>query len=172
MATAAFSLQSLPYTLNLEKLKIGIACAEWNGHITSVLLDGAKNRLVEVGIEAQNIEIVKVPGAFELPTAAQWLFQSSCDAVINLGCIIKGDTPHFDYVSKAVTDGTLQMSLMSKKPCIFGVITANTEQEAIERSSGKLGNKGTEAAETALWMIGLKQHLIEKEKTKKGSIGF
>ena len=109
----------------------------------------------------QSIEIIEfaVPGAFEIPTAAQWLFENGCDAVINLGCVIKGDTPHFDYVCNAVTDGIAQLALKHSKPCIFGIITTNNEQQAFDRAGGSLGNKGAEAAEAALWMLLAKSSL-------------
>jgi 6,7-dimethyl-8-ribityllumazine synthase len=86
------------------------------------------------------------------------LFQQQCDAVICLGCVIKGDTPHFDYVCQAATDGILQVGLSQNKPCIFGVITTNNEQQALDRADGKLGNKGAEAALTACWMLAAKQN--------------
>ncbi len=137
---------------------MGIVVAAWNNHITDVLLKGAKDTLLGFGLSADQIQSLSVPGAFELPLGAQMLFQQQCDAVICLGCVIKGDTPHFDYVCQAATDGILQVGLSQNKPCIFGVITTNNEQQALDRADGKLGNKGAEAALTACWMLAAKQN--------------
>lgn len=137
---------------------MGIVVAAWNNHITDVLLKGAKDTLLGFGLSADQIHSLSVPGAFELPLGAQMLFQQQCDAVICLGCVIKGDTPHFDYVCQAATDGILQVGLSQNKPCIFGVITTNNEQQALDRADGKLGNKGAEAALTACWMLAAKQN--------------
>lgn len=133
--------------------------AEWNKHITEKLLQGAVQTLIQKNILMEQIEVLHVPGSFELPHGAQLLFDKACDAVICLGCVIQGDTPHFDYVCQAATDGILQVGLAVKKPCVFGVITTLTEQQAEDRAGGKLGNKGSEAALTACWMIAGKQHL-------------
>jgi 6,7-dimethyl-8-ribityllumazine synthase len=159
----ATSLSSLPrptFTYDDNHYKIGIVTAAWNGHITEVLKNGAIETLEDASRD-QSLEIIEfpVPGAFEIPTAAQWLFEHGCDAVINLGCVIKGDTPHFEYVCNAVTDGIAQLALKYSKPCIFGVITTNTEQQALDRAGGSLGNKGSEAAEAALWMLMFKSDL-------------
>ena len=137
---------------------MGIVVAAWNNHITDVLLKGAKDTLLGFGLSADQIHSLSVPGAFELPLGAQMLFQQQCDAVICLGCVIKGDTPHFDYVCQAATDGILQVGLSQNKPCIFGVITTNNEQQALDRADGKLGNKGAEAALSACWMLAAKQN--------------
>ena len=137
---------------------MGIVVAAWNNHITDVLLNGAKDTLLGFGLSADQIQSLSVPGAFELPLGAQMLFQQQCDAVICLGCVIKGDTPHFDYVCQAATDGILQVGLSQNKPCIFGVITTNNEQQAQDRADGKLGNKGAEAALTACWMLAAQQN--------------
>ncbi len=137
---------------------MGIVVAAWNNHITDVLLNGAKDTLLGFGLSADQIQSLSVPGAFELPLGAQMLFQQQCDAVICLGCVIKGDTPHFDYVCQAATDGILQVGLSQNKPCIFGVITTNNEQQALDRADGKLGNKGAEAALSACWMLAAKQN--------------
>lgn len=109
------------------------------------------------GLAAEQIVVSSVPGAFELPLAAQWLFQQNCDAVIALGAVIRGETPHFDYVCKAATDGVLQVGLATNKPCIFGVLTTENTEQALERCGGKHGHKGAECAETALWMLALKE---------------
>jgi 6,7-dimethyl-8-ribityllumazine synthase len=160
VATSQFSLPSPPYTLTSSGIKIGIAVAIWNSHITVPLLEAAKTFLIENNIKPEHIKIVEVPGSFELPLTAQMLFAKGYDAVICLGCVIKGDTPHFDYVCNAASEGILRVGLDNKKPCIFGVITTNTEQQAMDRAGGILGNKGSEAANTALWMLAAEQFII------------
>lgn len=154
MATSLSSSPIPSFSYDDNHYKIGIVTAAWNHHITDVLKQGAIDKLHSVG-KHQSLEIMElsVPGAFEIPTAAQWLLESGCDAVINLGCVIKGDTPHFDFVCRAVTDGIGQLALKYSKPCIFGIITTNTEQQAYDRAGGSLGNKGSEAAEAAIWML-------------------
>lgn len=159
MATSQFSLSSLPYPLLLTGIKIGIVVADWNKHITFALRDGAVQTLRENKLSESQIQELIVPGAFELPLAAQMLFENGCDAVLCLGCVIQGDTPHFDFVCNAATDGILQVGLKTGKPCIFGVLTTLNEEQAVSRAGGQLGNKGSEAALSALWMIASKQHL-------------
>jgi 6,7-dimethyl-8-ribityllumazine synthase len=160
VATSISSSPSPTFSFNDQHYIIGVVTASWNHHITGVLQQGAIDVLTKAQSE-QSIEIIEfaVPGAFEIPTAAQWLFENGCDAVINLGCVIKGDTPHFDYVCNAVTEGIAQLALKHSKPCIFGIITTNNEQQAFDRAGGSLGNKGAEAAEAALWMLLAKSSL-------------
>lgn len=160
MATAISSSPSPTFSYNKNHYQIGVVTAYWNQHITSILREGAINTLNHHK-SYQSISIIEasVPGAFEIPTAAQWLFDKGCDAVITLGCVIKGDTPHFDFVCDAVTRGVSDIALKTNKPCIFGVITTNTEIQALERAGGKLGNKGSEAAEAALWMLFTKESI-------------
>ncbi len=167
MATSLpFSAPKLSTNLSIGEVRIGIVVSLWNGHITSKLLDGAVQTLgefQETHPHQISFDIIKVPGAFEIPTAAQWLFEYNYNAVICLGCVIKGDTPHFDYVCNAVTDGINNLSLKFSKPCIYGIITTNTNEQAEDRAGGKLGNKGSEAAEAALWMLETK-HNIKQSK--------
>ncbi len=142
---------------HVNAIKIGIVTAEWNKHITGVLLQGAIDTLLNQGIQKDNIICKEIPGSFELPLSAQWLAQKEeIDAVICIGCVIKGDTPHFDYVCLAATNGILEVGLKFNKPVIFGVITTNSEQQALDRAGGILGNKGSEAAYTALKMLMIK----------------
>lgn len=157
MATASFISNTCPYPLTTEDLKIGIAVAAWNGHITGLLLDGAIASLKAKGFRDDQICILHVPGAFELPLGAQILFKRNCDAVISLGCVIRGETPHFEYVCRAATDGILKTGLDHQRPCIFGVLTTENEAQALERCGGNHGHKGKEAAETALWMLAAEQ---------------
>ena len=134
----------------LEDVRIAIAVAEWNGHITSALRDGAVSLLKSNGLKDEDIAVVSVPGAVELTFAASKLIETgNFDAVIIIGCVIKGDTPHFDYVCQSVTQGMTSLNADCDIPVIFGVLTVNEEQQALDRAGGALGNKGTEAAETA-----------------------
>jgi 6,7-dimethyl-8-ribityllumazine synthase len=153
VATSLFSSSSLPYRFQPNELKIGIVVADWNRHITEVLKKGAIDTLLASGLDKNQILELTVPGSFELPHGAQILFSRECDAVICIGCVIRGDTPHFDYVCEAATHGILRVGLDASKPCIFGVITTENEQQALDRAGGKLGNKGSEAATAACWML-------------------
>lgn len=143
---------------NTRPLKIGIVQAVWNSEITGKLLQGAQDYLLEQGIQPSQITSVQVSGAMELPLAAQWLLEKT-DAVIVLGCVIRGGTPHFEYVCQGTTQGVMQVQLHSRKPVIYGLLTVNTEQEAFDRAGGIHGNKGTEAAATLLHQMQLKQHI-------------
>lgn len=146
----------------LENVRIAIAVAEWNGHITSALCNGAVTLLKENGLADEDIAVVSVPGAVELTFAASKLIETgNFDAIIIIGCVIKGDTPHFDYVCQSVTQGMTSLNADCDIPVIFGVLTVNEEQQALDRAGGALGNKGTEAAETALKMVALNRAVDE-----------
>lgn len=148
--------QSTPQSAvpQLENVRIAIAVAEWNGHITSALRDGAVELLRNNGVADEDIAVVSVPGAVELTFAASKLIETgNFDAVIIIGCVIKGDTPHFDYVCQSVTQGMTSLNSDCDIPVIFGVLTVNEEQQALDRAGGCLGNKGAEAAEAALKMV-------------------
>lgn len=127
----------------------------WNEHITSPLLDGAKSQLASLGVANSNIIELFVPGAFELPFGSQILFEKhlELDAVICLGCVIKGETPHFDYVCLGATQGIMNVGLKYNKPCIYGLITVNTLEQAKDRIGGNQGHKGIESAQTAIIQI-------------------
>jgi 6,7-dimethyl-8-ribityllumazine synthase len=141
----------------LSNKKIGIVVSEWNAEITDALFEGAFNSLLAGGIKKRNIRRMTVPGSFELPLAAQWLAEhKSTDAVIALGCVIRGETPHFDYICQAVAHGLMQVNLKSGKPVAFGVLTTLNKKQAEERAGGRLGNKGEEAAVTVLRMLAKK----------------
>lgn len=160
MSNAGFRFNSSPTSLVPSNIKVGIVVSTWNDHITSVLLDGAIDELIQFGLTNDQIIITEVPGAFELPLAAQWCFENKnnkIDAVICLGCVIKGDTPHFDFVCLGATNGVMNVGLKFSKPCIFGVITTNTEQQAFDRIGGPHGHKGREAAQTALQLLSIQQ---------------
>lgn len=137
--------------------RVGIVVAKWHNDITGKLLLGAVQTLKNSGIPAKSIIISEVPGSFEIPLGAQWLTRKyKPDAVICLGCIIKGETPHFRYISQAVATGIMELNLKHNIPFIFGVLTTNTLKQAQQRSGGKVGNKGTEAAQTAIEVLNLK----------------
>lgn len=139
---------------NIGKKKIAIVVAEWNEEITEALYEGAISALAENGVAKKNIVRKTVPGSFELTLGGLWMAQEkSIDAVICLGCVIQGDTPHFDYICQAVAYGITQANLKTGKPVIFGVLTTLNKQQAMDRAGGKLGNKGEEAAITALRML-------------------
>ncbi len=152
-----------------EKLKVGVIVATWNEEITHPLYLGANDFLLESGLVSENITKLDVPGTFELPVAAKMLLQQfPLDGIICIGCVIKGETSHNEYINHAVANGLTQLSILSGKPCVFGVLTPNSMQQAIERAGGTHGNKGVEAAATLLQMIEIKQGF-----NKKGnSIGF
>lgn len=137
-----------------ENFKIAIVVAEWNAKITGALYQGAYDTLIKQGVAAANISSFPVPGSFELPGAAEIILQKKADvdAVICLGCVIQGDTKHFDFICEAVANGITNVGIKYSKPVIFGVLTTNDEQQAIDRAGGKHGNKGDEAAITALKM--------------------
>jgi len=156
MATAYHNLSD--YDLNsvpsAEDMAFGIVVSEWNSEITGALLKGAVDTLKNHGAKEENILVKTVPGSFELTFGANQIMEScDVDAVIILGCVIKGDTPHFDYVCMGVTQGITQLNVTGDIPVIYGLITANNMQQAIDRSGGKLGNKGDECAITAIKMI-------------------
>lgn len=140
----------------LNNLRIGVVWADWNFEITNNLKQGAVDFLLHCNVNSKNIFEYKVPGSFELPLAAQWLIEKQdVDGVICLGSVIKGETDHFNFVCSAVSLGIKDVSLKTGKPVIFGVLTDNTKQQAIDRSGGKHGNKGIEAAATLLEMLKL-----------------
>lgn len=139
---------------NGKGYKIGIVYAEWNDEITYALRDGAVKTLIDNGVEESDIELASVPGSFELIFGASQMVKSNkYDAVIAIGCVIRGDTPHFDYICEGVTAGLSKLNVDYNTPVIFGLITTNNLQQAQERSGGRLGNKGDECAVTALQMI-------------------
>lgn len=139
---------------------IGIVTSSWNEQITFSMRDAAISFLKKLGLKEKNIIQVLVPGSYELPLGAQWLAkQKHIHGVIAIGCVIQGETRHFDFICEACANGIMQVGLNHNKPVIFGVLTTNNMQQAIDRSGGKYGNKGIEAAETALKMIQLQQML-------------
>ena len=143
---------------NAVDMKFGIVWAEWNHKTTNALMKGAYDTLIKHGAKAENIITKTVPGAFELTLGAQYMAEmGQVDAIICIGCVIQGDTKHFDFICDAVAHGITNVGLKYNKPVIFGVLTTNTLLQAQERAGGKHGNKGDEAAVTALKMVALKR---------------
>lgn len=143
-----------------EGLKFGLIISRFNDFITTKLLEGAKDALVRHGVEEANIDVARVPGAFEIPVIAKKLAQTKrYDAVICLGAVIRGATPHFDLISAEVTKGIAMVSLETGVPVINGVLTTDTIEQAVERAGTKAGNKGFTAAENAIEMANLVRNI-------------
>lgn len=141
----------------MSGFKFGILVSEWNEEVTGALYEGAYKSLIQFGVKRENIVRMNVPGSFELSLGAQWMAKrKDIDAVICLGCVIQGETRHFDFICQACANGITEVSLKYDKPVIFGVLTPNTQKQALERAGGKHGNKGDEAAATAVKMLSLK----------------
>ena len=137
-----------------HNITFGIVVSEWNHNITGALLEGAVNTLKKHGAKDENILVYYVPGSFELTFGSSQLVKSGkVDAVIALGCVVRGDTPHFDYVCAGATQGITELNATTDTPVIYGLITTNNMQQAEDRAGGKLGNKGDECAITAIKMI-------------------
>ncbi|MEC3879236.1 6,7-dimethyl-8-ribityllumazine synthase [Parapedobacter sp. 10938] len=133
--------------------RFGIVVSQWNAEVTGPLLEGAYEALMKHGAAAENIQVVHVPGSYELTSGADILLRDKqLDAVICLGCVIQGETRHFDFICSAVAHGITHLTLKHNKPAIFGVLTTDTLQQALDRAGGKHGNKGEEAAITAIQM--------------------
>ena len=149
-----FNKDSLP---DSSDMKIGIVVSQWNNKITDGLFNGTFTTLIESGVSENNIEKIEVPGSFELIFGAKILSRKEVDAIICLGSVIQGETKHFDYVCQAVSNGIKDLNITLDIPVIFGVLTDNTMEQALNRSGGKHGNKGIEAAVTAIKMAHLNQ---------------
>lgn len=153
-----FDRTQLPPLDKVEPMHIGIAVADWNSDITYAMLDGAVQTLRQCGIKEDHIRIVHVPGTVELTYAAAKMMDADYDfgyrynAIIVIGCVIQGDTPHFDYVCQSVTTGVALLNSRGRLPVIFSVLTTLNKQQALDRAGGKLGNKGVEGAVAALRM--------------------
>jgi 6,7-dimethyl-8-ribityllumazine synthase len=141
--------------LKAKPLAIGLVTARFNTEITEKLENGALEFLEGLTNIKPEIFVVRVPGAVEIPLACQALLEKGCEGVVALGCVIRGDTSHYDYVCDSVTSGITQLMLQYKKPIGFGILTTENEQQAMDRAGGKMGNKGQEAAQVVLEMIGL-----------------
>lgn len=154
MASSIFNVENLSRQIpDAQGMRIGIVVSEWNDNITQELLNGAVNTLEKYGVSKDDIIVKSVPGSFELVYGCAQLVKSNLvDAVIAIGCVIRGDTPHFDYISSGVTQGIANLNQSTDIPVIFGVLTTNNLQQAEERSGGIIGNKGDEFAVTAIKM--------------------
>ncbi len=141
--------------VDISGKRFAIVVAEWNAQVTEALFEGAHQTLLKEGAKAENIIRKNVPGSFELTLGAQWTAErSDIDAVICLGCVIQGETRHFDFICNAVAHGLTDVGLKFNKPVIFGVLTPNTLEQALDRAGGRHGTKGDEAAITAIKMLG------------------
>jgi 6,7-dimethyl-8-ribityllumazine synthase len=162
MATAeknlsAFERAQVP---SASGMHFAIAAAEWNEEITSSLKKGAVETLTELGAESDHVDVHMVPGSFELTVASQWLADSGrYDAIIAIGSVIQGETRHFEFVCQAVAQGIKDVCVRTGVPVIFCVLTDDTKQQALDRSGGKHGNKGVEAAVAAVKMAALKRQI-------------
>ncbi len=140
-----------------SNMRIGIVVSEWNNEITHALLKGVIDTLKSLGCPETNIIRHDVPGSFELPLAASWMIEKeNPDAVICIGCVIQGETRHFDFICEAVAQGIMDLGLRTSVPVIFGVLTPENQQQAIDRAGGRYGNKGVETAQTAVKMVALR----------------
>ncbi len=154
---------------NAKDMTFGIVVADWNEKITHALYEGCYDTLIKHGALAENIHTVQVPGSFELTVGARMVAgRHNCDAVICLGCVIKGETSHNEYINQAVAQGLTNLGLTTGRPFIFGLLTPNDEQQALDRAGGKHGNKGVEAGVTALRMAALRQELKQAGKQRIG----
>jgi 6,7-dimethyl-8-ribityllumazine synthase len=156
LAGRAIVLEGTPVRKGAKGPKVAVLAARWNSRVTDQLLEGAVARLADAGLKAADIVVARVPGAVELPLAAKaFAATGKYAAVIALGCVIRGDTTHYDYVCSIAAQGTLEASLATGVPVIFGVLTVENLEQALERAELARGNKGGEAAEAALEMAGL-----------------
>lgn len=149
-----YDINSVP---DAKGMKMGIVVAEWNENITAALLDGAKATLVKNGVDMADITVMTVPGSFELVYGAAQMVKRGVDAVIAIGCVIRGDTPHDRYICQGVTAGLAQLNATQDVPVIYGLITTLDMQQAEDRAGGKMGNKGDECAVTAIKMVDFKR---------------
>ena len=164
MATKNLSQYNPENVPDALAMRFGIVVAEWNSEVTFALAEGAVNTLKKHGAATENIVIKYVPGTFELPLGAQYFAEhENVDAIIVLGCVIQGETRHFDFICQGVTQGIMDLNLKYNKPFIFGVLTTENQQQATDRAGGRLGNKGDEAAVTAIKMVDLFKRFAEKQ---------
>ncbi len=157
-----YDINSVP---SAEGMRFGIVVAEWNQEITGALLEGCFNTLRKHGVEESEIIVKHVPGTFELTLGAQWLAEyEDLDGVICIGCVIQGETPHFTYICQGVTQGITKLNMDYNIPFVFGVLTTNTPEQAKDRAGGRHGNKGDEAAVTAIKMAALQLEMEDDEE--------
>ena len=140
----------------VKEMKFGIVVSNWNKNITNNLFDGAYNTLVKYGVKEKNIKKIEVPGSFELVHGCKIMQSNNVDAVIAIGCIIKGETDHYDYICSSVSSGITQLNIINDTPIVFCVLTDHNIEQSISRSGGKHGNKGIESAVAAIKMASIK----------------
>jgi 6,7-dimethyl-8-ribityllumazine synthase len=158
MSTTNLSIYDSESVPDANEMRFGIVVSDWNKEVTWALLKGTSDTLKKHGAKNKNIVVKHVPGSFELTLGAQFLAEyDDLDAIICLGCVIQGETPHFTYICQGVTQGITQLNMEYNIPFIFGVLTTNTQQQAVDRAGGKHGNKGDEAAITAIKMANLQR---------------
>ena len=151
-----YDANQLPNADVLGRQRYAIIVADWNSQITYAMAQGAIDTLIKHGVQEENIDVLHVPGTVELTYgAARIMREERIDAIIVIGCVIQGDTPHFDYVCQSVTQGVAALNAQGKVPVIFSVLTVLNEQQALDRCGGRLGNKGIEGAYTAIRMANL-----------------
>lgn len=155
---SSYDSSTLPDCTNM---KFGIVVSEWNNNVTDALMSGAVNTLLSNGVKKENIHVERVPGSFELIFGTSQMLKTDVDAVISIGCVIRGDTPHFDYICEGTTYGLSKLNTTQDKPVIYGLITTNNMEQALDRCGGKLGNKGDECAVTAIKMIAYKNKITQ-----------
>lgn len=156
MATSNLSAYSDKGLADVSQKRIGVLVSEWNSEVTESLFSGAYETLVRLGIKKENIVRVNVPGSYELSFGAQVMAQKpDIDGVICLGCVIQGETRHFEFICQSVAQGIKDVSLKYNKPVVFGVLTTDNKKQALDRAGGKYGNKGDEAAVTAVKLLGI-----------------
>ncbi len=163
MASALHNLSSYdPSTVpSARGMKFGIVVSEWNEEVTGALLQGAVDTLKKFGAKDEDVVVQTVPGSFELVYGSSLMTQhpDRFDAVIAIGCVIRGDTPHFDYICQGTTQGLAELNRKGRMPVIYGLLTCNTLQQALDRCGGALGNKGDECAITAIKMVAYERRL-------------
>lgn len=163
MSNTGHDLSAIRYTggQDHQETVVAIAVSKWNEEITGALSSGALDTLMEAGVMPANIRTYAIPGTYELPSVANMILASDpeVDAVICLGCVIQGETRHFEFICQAAAQGIKDVSLKFNRPVIFGVLTPDTQQQALDRAGGRLGNKGQEAAVAALEMVDLQRSL-------------
>lgn len=154
-----YDIKSVP---SATGMRFGIVVSEWNNSITGALLEGAQSTLLKHGVSKEDIIVMTVPGSFELIFGASQMAKSGkVDGVIAIGCVIRGDTPHFDYICDGTTQGLAELNTTGNIPVIYGLLTCNTLQQAQDRAGGILGNKGDECAVTAIKMVDFKKKISQ-----------
>lgn len=154
-----YDIKSVP---SATGMRFGIVVSEWNNSITGALLEGAQSTLLKNGVSEEDIIVMTVPGSFELIFGASQMAKSGkVDGVIAIGCVIRGDTPHFDYICDGTTQGLAELNTTGNIPIIYGLLTCNTLQQAQDRAGGILGNKGDECAVTAIKMVDFKKKISQ-----------